>query len=100
VQIPRRNSSRRSSSRESNNNRFTPKLNKLESPGWNYENNENIDSLLLREQENQILNNKMSLFSAVIDLELLADLSEIYSKPWTSSYKEAMQSLFKKGTPV
>lgn len=63
----------------------------LQSSRWRYGNEETVDSILLKEQESQVLSSKMNLFQCVIDLEFLSDVSEVYERPWTSTYKEALQ---------
>jgi hypothetical protein len=40
------------------------------------------------------------MFTLVLDLELLADVSEIYSEPWTRTYKELMQSMLQKSVAM
>ncbi|CAK78670.1 unnamed protein product (macronuclear) [Paramecium tetraurelia] len=54
-----------------------------------------IESVLEAEQENTP-GKKIDLFSQVIDLEILTDVSEIYDTLWTSLYKRCFKECYEK----
>ncbi|CAD8142649.1 unnamed protein product [Paramecium octaurelia] len=54
-----------------------------------------IENILDADQEN-IPGKKIDLFSQVIDLEILTDVSEIYDTLWTSLYKRCFKECYEK----
>lgn len=49
---------------------------------------------------NFLAENKITYINLVIDLEILTDLTEIYSKSWAVTYKAILDSSVKKRNPL
>jgi hypothetical protein len=58
------------------------------------------DEILQSDMDTQMLKPKLGLFAFLLDVEILCDTSDVFTRTWTGEYKALFETLYAQGNPI